>query len=138
MCRLMYVICLIGSSALWWGCGSSSETEADRVGVGAECTESQECESDDEDVTLECLTQFAGGYCGLADCEGDADCPEGSACVRHDDGDGAANYCFRLCADKPECNRRRSPDNESNCSSNVEFVDGKHERKACVPPSSGV
>ena len=139
MCRQLWLIWVLGAGVHALGCGeSSSETEADRAGVGAECTEAGECESEQEDVTLECLTQFTGGYCGLADCEGDADCPDGSACVTHDDGSGAANYCFRLCAEKPECNQHRSTENEANCSSNVDFVDGTQDRKACVPPSSGV
>lgn len=139
MCRIMYVCVLIaafGVSSL--GCGSSGETEADRVGVAAECSESAECESADENITLECLTRFTGGYCGLEGCEGDADCPEGSACVAHDDGTGIANFCFRICVDKPECNRNRSVENEANCSANVDFVDGTQDRKACVPPSSGL
>ncbi len=120
------------------GCGDSSETEADRIGVGAECNESAECESSDEDIMLECLTQFTGGYCGLEGCAEDADCPEGSACVTHDDGSGEANYCFRVCLNKPECNGNRSLENESNCSSNIVFVEDRGERKACVPPSSGL
>ena len=139
MCRLMYVFILgasFGCPSL--GCGSSGETEADRAGVGAECTDSAECESPDEDITLECLTQFTGGYCGLEGCEGDADCPDGSACVAHEDTSGTANYCFRTCVDKAECNRNRSVENEANCSSNVDFADGTQDRKACVPPSSGL
>ena len=137
MCRFMYV--LVAGSALVGlavGCGNSDgETEADRVGVGAECSDAAECESADDEVELECLIQFKGGYCGLEDCAGDADdCPEGSACVAHTDGN---NYCFRICQDKPECNRNRTPENESNCSANIDFVDDPQNRKACVPPSSG-
>lgn len=135
MCRKMYAIMVLVAGLAAFGCGDSDETEADRVGVGVECTDALQCESPDEQVMLQCLTQFAGGYCGLEDCEGDEDCPEGSACIAHDDGN---NYCFRICRDKPECNRNRSPENEANCSSNVDFVDGTQERKACVPPSSGV
>lgn len=135
MCRLM---CVMMAGAAWMllavACGSSNETEADRIGVGAECNEAGECESPDEELVLDCLTQFKGGYCGLEGCAGDSDCPEGSACVAHSD---AENYCFRLCQDKPECNRHRSSENEANCSANIEFVDGKMDRKACVPPSSG-
>ncbi len=139
MCRFMCVF-VFGAlcSGFVLGCGSSGDTEADRIGVGAECTDAASCESADEDIMLECLTQFAGGYCGLEGCEGDGDCPEGSACVAHGDGSGAANYCFRICADKPDCNRNRSAENEANCSANVDFVDGKQDRKACVPPSSGL
>lgn len=110
-------------------------TEADLIGVGAECSDDTQCEveaEDDEDpITLVCLTQFSGGYCGLQDCTGDADCPAGSACVAHDDG---VNYCFRTCQEKPECNANRSEDNESNCVANITYVD-EGNGKACVPPS---
>ncbi|MGB5683771.1 MAG: hypothetical protein WBM47_18120, partial [Polyangiales bacterium] len=61
MCRVMYAVALgtlLGGLSL--GCGSSGETEADRVGVAAECSESAECESADENITLECLTRFTG------------------------------------------------------------------------------
>ena len=139
MCRLLYVIA--GGAAvagLAIGCGSSTETEADRVGVGAECTDAAECESADPEVVLECLTQFKGGYCGLEGCTGDVDCPEGSACVTHDDGTGPRNYCFRLCQDKPECNLHRSVENESNCVGSITFVDPRNDSKACEPPSSGI
>ena len=114
-------------------CGEG-ETEADRVGVGAQCTQANECESDDQ-TPLVCLTQFDGGYCGLSGCEGDGACPEGSACVRHTD---MQTYCFRLCTDKPDCNRNRSEGNEANCVGSIEFVDARNGRKACEPPSSGL
>jgi hypothetical protein len=110
------------------GCGGS---DADRLNVGAECLDSEECDNSDDFVQT-CLTQFKGGYCGLEGCQGDLDCPEDSACIAHTDG---VNYCFRICSDKPECNRNRLVDNESNCSSNVVFTDGADGRKACVPPS---
>ncbi len=116
---------------------SGTGNEADEVGVGAECSDAQECPAVDDDsaaAELECLTQFAGGYCGLQDCSTNDDCPEGSACVAHDDSE---NFCFRLCDDKPECNVNRTEANESNCSSNVTFVDAETVGKACVPPSSG-
>lgn len=121
----------VALSALTAGCGDDDGgdpgTEADRVGVGAECVDDVDCPE-----PLLCLKQFKGGYCGLADCAGDADCPSGSACVTHEDN---SNYCFRICADKAECNLNRSLENESNCSSNITFVDaGNH--KACVPPSN--
>jgi len=139
MCRHMCVIAVgVALFGLVAGCGSSDDTEADRFGVGAECNEDAECESPDEDIALECLSQFKGGYCGLADCGGDVDCPDGSACIAYDDGVVLGNFCFRVCQDKPECNLNRSVENESNCSSNVEFVDGRQDRKACVPPSSGL
>ena len=140
MCRLMYVVIGVTVLAAVAGCGGDDSTEADRIGVGAECTVNpggdppSTCPVVEMDIQLDCLTQFKGGYCGLEGCSGDVDCPDGSACVTHDDG---KNYCFRVCTDKPECNRNRSAENESNCSANITFVEEPQERKACVPPSSG-
>jgi hypothetical protein len=116
---------------LLMACGGS---EADELGIAAQCTDSEEC-TQDEDFEQVCLTQFAGGYCGLADCVDDLDCPEDSACIAHT---GGTNYCFRTCVDKPDCNANRDVCNESNCSSNVTFTDEAQGRKACVPPSSGI
>ena len=114
-------------------------TEADRKGVGAECSKNEDClqEVDCETapcVTQICLTGFKGGYCGVVGCTKNSECPGGSACVAYDDG---KNYCFRQCADKAECNRNRSVTNESNCSSNQTFVEASTSGKACVPPSGG-
>ena len=142
MCKIVYVFiagtALMGLAA---GCGNSDgETEADRVGVGAECTVDPSadppstCPVVEMDIQLVCLTQFTGGYCGLQGCGGDVNCPAGSRCVAHTD---AKNYCFRVCQDKPECNRNRSVENEANCSANIDFVDEPQDQKACVPPSSG-
>lgn len=128
-----------------WGllaCGDDGGgTAADRLGVGAECDSDRDCLQSHRDGGLSenCLTQFKGGYCGIEDCTASEQCPNGSACVMHEDGH---NYCFRLCADKPECNRYRSPDVEANCSSNVEYTGTGAAKdalgKACVPPSSGI
>ncbi len=119
-------------------CGDDDgATAADRIGVGAECANTEACpevQFDDETVQLRCITEFKGGYCGIQGCQADADCPDGSACVSHDDGQ---SYCFRICAEKVECNRNRTSDNEANCSSSIEFVDPARSTKACVPPSSG-
>lgn len=116
----------------------NSGNEADRVGVGASCSVDGDCPELECDVEpcpeLVCLTQFTGGYCGLSDCVDDADCPFGSACVAHTDGE---QYCFRICLNKPECNRNRGPDEESNCSSSVDFI-VEQDARACVPPSSGL
>jgi len=112
---------------LFAACGGD-DSEADRLGIGAMCTESNEC---DTEMGQSCL-QFKGGYCGEADCTADIDCPEDSACIAHTDG---MNYCFRTCADKIECNENRDVENESNCSANVTFTDGAMGRKACVPPA---
>ncbi len=106
-------------------CGSN----ADALGVGAQCTMTSECNTDQKEV---CLTQFKGGYCGLEGCAHDTDCPTDSACVMHTDGN---NYCFRICATKDDCNANRDAVNEANCSSSVTFVDSQNGTKACVPPS---
>ena len=121
---LSFVVLLVAAG----GCGGGSE--ADRLGVGAECKVADDCQQDP--VVQTCLLQFKGGYCGVTACTSDMDCPETSACIAHTDG---VNYCFRVCADKVECNENRTVENESNCSANVVFVDAALGRKACVPPS---
>lgn len=119
------------SVVLFSACGGDEETDADALGVGAECTASEEC---DESTEQTCLTDFKGGYCGIKYCGDDSDCPEASACVVHVDGE---NYCFRTCVDKSECNENRSPEAEANCSANVEFRQDQLEvTKACIPPSN--
>jgi len=115
------------------GCGDDDEgggiSQAQRRGVGAACTRNEDCTEPGQI----CLA-FKGGYCGVADCTADAQCPAGSACVAHDDG---RNYCFLICTDKLQCNQTRPVDIESNCSANITFVgDDKTGYKACVPPSS--
>ena len=126
---------LVAALLLTVACDDDDGTEADRFGVGAQCAGGDEdlCDDDvEDDFDLVCLPQFKGGYCGLEACEGDLDCPEGSACVLHED---EQTYCFRICLDKSECNFNRDVDNESNCSSNVDFVEATGV-KACVPPSA--
>jgi len=123
MHRLLYAAIL---SAGVLGCGGD---DADSLGVGAQCTATDEC---DTELSQTCLTQFKGGYCGVTGCTHDADCPTDSACIRHDD---QVNYCFRTCAQKVDCNANRDPVNEANCSSTAVFVDGDMGRKACSPPS---
>lgn len=121
-------VCL--SLVVLLGCGDDG-VEADVLGVAAECTVPEDC---DQDTNQTCLLDFKGGYCGIEDCTEDADCPEASACVAHDNG---TSYCFRICVDKAECNQNRSVDNEANCSSNITFVEQQRESiKACVPPSA--
>ena len=130
------VLYAVAMAVLVPSCGDDDDgTEADLLGVGAQCSASSEClRQGDGGINLACLDQFKGGYCGLEDCAGNDDCPEQSVCVAHDDGH---NYCFRSCVNKPECNLNRDPDNEANCSSNVEFVEPKTSGKTCVPPSGG-
>ena len=104
-------------------CGS----DADDVLIGAECAATNACENDE----LTCLMNFKGGYCGASGCTSNDDCPDLSICVT----EAGTNYCFRTCSDKAECNENRTADNESNCSSSVDRVDGGNQ-KACVPPSA--
>jgi hypothetical protein len=118
------------------GCGDDEGNAADQVGVGAACSPGDPCPKASRNgaqVDLTCIQAFRGGYCGIKDCQADTDCPDGSACVNHDDG---SRYCFRTCLDKSECNRNRDAENESNCSSNVDFAQATTDAKACVPPSS--
>ena len=110
------------------GCGNDDEPEADRLGVGASCSNDDDCNTDDGHTCL----GFKGGYCGVPDCMSDEDCPEASKCVDHTDGEA---YCFRTCIDKSECNRNRSDEDAANCSSNITFKDEENGIKACVPPS---
>ncbi len=114
-------------------CGSDDNgaglSEAQRHGVGAACTANADCFVGD--THLVCLP-FKAGYCGLEGCQGSGDCPPGSACVTHDDGN---NYCFLLCTDKPQCNYTRPVEIEANCSSKITFADATKDSKACVPPS---
>ena len=125
---LVLVLALLSAAA----CGDDDDdgaSQAQRMGVGAPCDTSDDCLPE---LMLECLP-FKGGYCGLQGCDGDVDCPAGSACVTHDDGE---NYCFLICSTKPQCNVTRPPDDEANCSSNITFTDDHAGGvKACVPPS---
>jgi len=118
-------VAIVAMFSVQMACGS----DADEIGVGAQCTANDQCNQDDGAQT--CLP-FKGGYCGLQGCTKDADCPDASACVKHTDN---VNYCFRICTDKPDCNANRDAANEANCSSSVDFVEGKTGVKACVPPT---
>ena len=79
-----------------------------------------------------CLTQFKGGYCGVAGCTSDEECPPGSACVTHDDG---MNYCFLICNVKADCNRSRAVDVEANCSSTAVLLEAPKD-PGCSPPAA--
>jgi hypothetical protein len=123
--RILVMILAIHASGSLVGCGGGG-SEAQRRGVGGACAADVDCKEG-----LTCLA-FKGGYCGLAECQNDAACPAGSACVAHTDG---TNYCFLICTDKSQCNLFRPADVEANCSSSVTFLEGKLDVKACVPPS---
>ncbi len=118
------------------GCGDDDNngpyiSPAQQSGVGAACRTGMNADCSQTPAPLECLN-FKGGYCGLRGCTQTADCPLGSACVAHSDGQ---NYCFLVCVEKIDCNATRPVDIESNCSSNITFVGGERGKKACVPPS---
>jgi hypothetical protein len=111
------------------GFSCSDESESDRMGIASVCTQDKDCEKVG-DVQLTCLTAFKGGYCGLAGCAQDSDCPTGAACI----AEAGVNYCFRECIDKPECNLHRTVDAEANCVGSAVHV-GVSSAKVCVPPS---
>ena len=125
----LWVVLVGAALAAASGCGDDDGAVA--RGIGAECAADTDC----TEMGQRCLTQFKGGYCGATACAHDTDCPSGSACVTDDDG---ANYCFLVCADKPECNVNRTLANESNCVASIPFVDSAMGRKVCRPPLSGV
>ncbi len=145
--RHLYISSVLAllSLTLVSACGGDEGVPADQIGVGAECTAAPnncpevDLGGDAGVQQLECLTNFAGGYCGLNPCGSSADCPVGSICVLHTD---AQTYCFRSCIDKSECNVNRSVDVESNCSSNFTWQVSSESTsiggKACIPPSSGI
>jgi len=127
MSRILYALVVV---AVLCSCGDGT-SEAIKRGVGAECNANLACTESNQ----VCLMEFKGGYCGKSMCLRDTDCPAGSACVTEDN---QTNYCFLICLDKPDCNPRRSVENESNCTSSLTFVDGANGLKVCRPPSSGV
>lgn len=123
---------LVFSALLLPACGDDDDeglSPAQLHGVGAACDDDADCYVGE--TQLQCLP-FKGGYCGLEGCRADDECPAGSLCVSHDDG---SNYCFLSCVEKVECNYTRPAEEESNCSSNIVFADGKKSSKACVPPT---
>jgi hypothetical protein len=124
--KILAVVVSLGAFGLA-GCSD----DADALGVGAECTSTENCDSGDDEIKLTCLTTFKGGYCGIEGCTKNADCPESSICVTYDDG---KNYCFRTCAEKAECNANRGAEVESNCSSSITRVE-EGTAKACIPSS---
>lgn len=126
------------ASVLALACSADDErSEVDRLELGASCQVDQHCAARAGDAAdgydLRCFGSFADGHCGLSRCSGE-DCPDGSACISHDDGQ---NYCFRLCDEDSECNLHRSSDAaEARCSSSVSFLGAtdRSDQSACVPP----
>jgi hypothetical protein len=140
--RFITVVSMLALLGLASGC-HSDRVEADLVGVGAQCATSADCpevdfEGDAGVMRLQCLTTFNGGYCGLADCSSNAECPGGSVCIAHDDP--AGSFCFRSCTNKPECNANRDVNHEANCNGGADPQDPADEAsigKVCYPSSSG-
>jgi hypothetical protein len=126
------IACAAATSPGMAGCDRDTNEANDQL-IGGQCATAEDCDDgDDETPPLECILDFKGGYCGREGCAHDVDCPEGSICVDYE----GSTYCFLVCLYKTECNTNRSYENESNCSSNVDPVDGGTD-KVCVPPSSG-
>jgi len=126
MRSLVFLVAILGM--LFVGCG---EDDANDQLIGGECATAADCDDGNDDTpALDCILDFKGGYCGRAGCQNSTDCPEGSLCA---DLEGSF-YCFLACTDKAQCNQNRTADNESNCSSSVDPVEGG-EQKLCIPPS---
>ena len=123
---LVVLVAILGM--LFCGCG---EDDANDQLIGGECATAEDCDDGNDDTpALDCILDFKGGYCGRAACQNSAECPEASLCA---DLEGSF-YCFLQCTDKTQCNKNRTVDNESNCSSSVDPVEGG-EQKLCIPPS---
>src|SRR5215470_10091714 len=93
------ILCALVAVVVACGCGGG-QSEAIKRGVGSECNADLKC----TEMGQVCLTEFAGGYCGVSGCVHDTDCPGGSACVTDDN---QTNYCFLICVDKVDCNPKR-------------------------------
>jgi hypothetical protein len=129
------IFLLLGAATALMGAAACDRdtNEANDQLIGGQCAVAADCDDENEETPpLDCIPDFKGGYCGREGCAHDMDCPEGSICVDYE----GSTYCFLVCLDKVECNYNRSYENESNCSSNVNPVDGGND-KVCVPPSSG-
>ena len=120
-------------------CGDDSDddgsgSEAVRRGVGAACNSDSDCTEEGQ----VCLTEFKGGMCGIADCTSSSACPSGSVCVA--DPDFSRNYCLLVCDMKEDCNVHRPAEDEANCSSTLNEIDGAggdagSDPKVCRPPN---
>jgi hypothetical protein len=92
-------------------------------GVGAWCGDDEDCSGD-----LVCLHEIDGGYCARRDCEANADCPMGSACVVGPD----FNYCARQCERESDCTFCRTSDHYATCASDVTFAEDGTAGPVCV------
>lgn len=124
---------------LTWMLSSCSDDapKVDQIGIGGQCTLKDDCNQELD--SLDCITTFKGGYCGRQACANNSECPTGSVCVNEE----GVSYCFRTCAEKPECNANRDLDNEANCSGSFSLMEStdtmpSNQPKVCIPPSSGI
>lgn len=93
-------------------------------GVGARCTDADDCDAD-----LECLTSYDGGYCTARGCTLNADCPGDSVCVTV----GDENFCHRPCATASDCSLCRNSDSVATCRDDVTFAEDGFTGSVCVP-----
>jgi len=131
MKKILFILAVVLLSFTFISCGDDdNENESDKIGIAGECKTDEDCKTEG----LTCLLDFKGGYCGVADCTKNEDCPESSLCVT----ENSKNFCFRSCTDKVECNENRSEDNEANCSGSFDLAsqDDTTKLKACIPPSN--
>ncbi len=84
--------------------GGGPDASDEETRVGGPCESAADC---GDDGAL-CVTRvgaggfeltFPSGYCSIAGCSGDADCPEGSGCLSA----AGMNACLALCEDENDC-----------------------------------
>jgi hypothetical protein len=85
-------------------------------GHGAACTSDADCGGGG----LVCIDEVDGGYCGVRDCQSNADCPVDSECINH----AGINYCARTCAVESDCTFCRWADVAATCTADVDHVEG--------------
>ncbi|MEN9580711.1 MAG: hypothetical protein RJA70_3720 [Pseudomonadota bacterium] len=91
---------------------------------GATCDKATPCSGD-----LDCLDEFAGGYCGKRDCKLNADCPGDTLCVL----DGDMGFCFKTCGVDSECSFCRAGEVAASCDDGVKFAEKGTQGSVCVP-----
>jgi hypothetical protein len=80
---------------------------------------------------LECVTSFDHGYCTIADCTLNADCPNDARCVTLPDGH---NYCLRTCTGPNSCTFCRPFEFGGECTGDVDFAEAGTTGEVCLPP----
>ena len=77
-----------------WGKLVSACVPAGDRKLGDVCDDFSQCEGG-----LDCVRSFMGGYCTVHNCDKDNPCPEGSQCVKTQDG----NLCLKECKADSDC-----------------------------------